>query len=114
MKAITLGGERIECDELEEGRNGVVLSYADRIVGYVPYEQLACVAETRTPVASSSIRSIGYDDEEKALEIEFQSGGIYRYADVAHSTYEAFLSARSHGSYFHENVRGQYDYRRVR
>lgn len=114
MKAITVEGDRIECDELEEGRHGVVLSHADRLVGYVPYERLARVAETRTPVTSSSVRSIGYDADENVLEIEFQSGGIYRYADVAHSTYEEFLSARSQGSYFHENVRGQYDYHRVR
>jgi|SRR6056297_2438007 len=113
MKAITVGGERIECDHLEEGREGVVLSQGDRIVGYVPYDRLECVAETRSPVASSSIRSIGYDDGE-TLEVEFQSGGVYRYADVPRQIYEEFLSARSHGSYFHENVRGQYDYHRIR
>jgi hypothetical protein len=114
MKAITMGGERIECDELEEGRNGLVLYHGDRIVGYVPYDRLDCVTETRTPVASSSIRSIGYDEDDEVLEVEFESGGVYRYADVARDTYEAFLSARSHGSYFHENVRGQYDYHRIR
>ncbi|USZ69999.1 KTSC domain-containing protein (plasmid) [Halorussus salilacus] len=72
------------------------------------------MAETRTPVASSSIRSVGYDSDGETLEIEFQSGGIYRYDDVPRETYEGLLGARSHGSYFHENVRGQYDYRRIR
>ncbi|WP_137286052.1 KTSC domain-containing protein [Halorussus salinisoli] len=114
MKAITLSGERIECDELEEGREGVVLYHTERIVGYVPYERLDCVTETRSPVASSSIRSIGYDEDDEALEIEFESGGVYRYADVSRETYEEFLSARSHGSYFHKNFRGQYDYHRIR
>ncbi|WP_435181617.1 KTSC domain-containing protein [Halorussus sp. AFM4] len=114
MKAVTVAGDRIECDQLEEGRHGVVLYHADRVVGYVPYERLERVAETRSPVASSSIRSIGYDDEEETLEVEFESGGVYRYADVSRETYEAFLGARSHGSYFHENVRGQYDYHRIR
>jgi hypothetical protein len=114
MKAITVEEERIECDELEEGEHGLVLYHDGRIVGYVPYQQLQCVTETRTPVASSSIRSLGYSGDERELEIEFQSGGIYRYSDVPRETYEGLLGARSHGSYFHENVRGQYDYLRIR
>lgn len=114
MKAITVAGTRIECDELEEAAHGLVCYHDERVVGYVPYDRLDCVIETRTPVASSSVRSVGYDDEENVLEIEFQSGGIYRYDDVPHETYEELLSASSHGGYFHENVRGQYDYRRVR
>lgn len=114
MKAITADGERIECDRVEEGSQGLFCHFGDRIVGYVPYQRLEHVAETRTPVASSSIRSVGYDRDESVLEIEFQSGGIYRYADVASETYEGLLAASSHGSYFHENIRGQYDYRRIR
>lgn len=114
MKAITTDGERIECDQIEEGAQGLLCYYGERVVGYVPYDQLAYVTETRTPVASSSIRSVGYDHDEDELEIEFQSGGVYRYADVSSETYEGLLGAHSHGSYFHENVRGQYDYRRVR
>jgi hypothetical protein len=114
MKAITVEGERIECDELEEGEHGLVCFHDERIVGYVPYRQLRCVTETRTPVASSSIRSLGYDEDDETLEIEFQSGGIYRYSDVPRETYEGLLGARSHGSYFHESIRGQYDYFRIR
>lgn len=112
MKAITEEGARIECDDLEEWGHGVALYYDERIVGYVPYQHLECVFETRTPVASSSLRSVGYDEE--TLEIEFESGGIYQYSDVPREIYEGLLGARSHGSYFHENVRGQYDYHRIR
>jgi hypothetical protein len=114
MKAITVEGERVECDELEEGEHGLVLYHGGRVVGYVPYQQLQSVTEIRAPVASSSIRSVGYDGESEELEIEFQSGGIYRYSDVPRDTYEGLLGARSHGSYFHENIRGQYDYFRIR
>lgn len=112
MKAVTEAGDRIECDDIDEWRRGLVCYHDERVVGYVPYERLDRVTETRTPVASSSIRSVGYDEE--TLEIEFQSGGIYRYADVPRDTYEGLLGARSHGSYFHEHIRGQYDYRRIR
>lgn len=114
MKAITVEGERIECDDLEEGDHGAVLYFDERVVGYVPYQHLQCVTETRTPVASSSIRSVGYDETDRTLEIAFQSGGVYQYFDVSRETYEGLLGARSHGGYFHENVRGQYDYRRIR
>jgi hypothetical protein len=48
MKAITVEDDRIECDELEEGDHGLVLYYDGRIVGYVPYQHLQCVTETRT------------------------------------------------------------------
>ena len=33
----------------------------------------------RIRVKSGTIRSIGYDESTKILEIEFQQGGIYRY-----------------------------------
>ena len=36
----------------------------------------------RKSVTSSDIRSIGYDDETRILEIEFHSGGIYQYYSV--------------------------------
>jgi len=114
MKAVTVENDRIECDDVEEGRHGLVCYHDERVVGYVPYERLDRVAETRTPVASSSLRSVGYDDEESVLELEFRSGGVYRYAEVPRETYEGLLSARSHGSYFHEQIRGQYDYHRIR
>lgn len=114
MKAVTRDDRRIECDDVEEQAHGVVL-YDGRggRVGYVPYDNLRYVAELRTPVASSSIRSVGYEDEESALEIEFQSGGVYRYADVPDEVYRGLLSASSHGRYFHDEIRGEYEYRRL-
>ncbi|WP_231184655.1 KTSC domain-containing protein [Haladaptatus sp. DYF46] len=115
MKARTRDGERIECDDFEERSEGIVLrGHRSGVIGYVPYEMLASVRRTRTPVDSTSLTSVGYDPEEEILEIEFHSGGVYRYADVPQSVYQELLSARSHGSYFHENVRGAYDYRRIR
>ena len=115
MKANLSSGEQVECSDVEEGRNGVVLRDREgTTVGYVPYENLEYVARTRTPVASSSLASVGYEPEEAVLEIAFRSGGVYRYFDVPDEVYRDLLSARSHGSYFHENVRGRYEYRRVR
>ncbi|WP_101294553.1 KTSC domain-containing protein [Halegenticoccus soli] len=115
MKAVTESGREIECAEIEESAHGVDLYDAERNrVGYVPYDRLAYVAEIRTPVESSSLKSVGYDPDDETLEIEFHSGGVYRYRDVPRRVYQELLSASSHGSYFHEHVRGQYDYRRLR
>lgn len=115
MKVHIRGGEWVECDEFEEASRGLVLrNHSGGVVGYVPYETLEYVSQTRTPVDSTSLVSVGYDPADEALEIEFHSGGVYRYSDVPQSTYQELLSARSHGTYFHENIRGAYDYRRTR
>jgi len=47
------------------------------------------------------------------LEVELQSGPIYRYFDVPLSVYEALMSAPSKGRYFDDNVQGKYEYRPI-
>jgi hypothetical protein len=36
----------------------------------------------RKAVESSNLASVGYDEHEEILEIEFQHGGVYQYFDV--------------------------------
>ena len=67
----------------------------------------------RQPVSSSNLSSIGYDSESHTLEIEFHSGGVYQYFDVPQSVYDALMSAPSHGSFFHRNVRDKYRYTKI-
>ena len=114
MKALTKSGEAIECAEVTEGDHGIVLHDGQREqVGYVPYDRLDHVLETRTPVSSSSLSSVGYDDDADVLEIAFHSGGVYRYRDVSDEVYRDLLRANSKGQYFHEHVRGEYEYERI-
>lgn len=114
VKAVTDDGERIECADVEETAHGLRLyDAAGELAGYVPYARLRYVTRWRTPVASSSIASVGYDDEASTLELAFHSGGVYRYADVPRDVYEGMLAADSKGRYFHERIRGRFDYRRV-
>ena len=114
MKAITDDGERIECASFEETGDGLRLyDGGGALAGFVPYGRLRYVTRWRTPVASTSIRSVGYDDEADVLEIEFQSGGVYRYEEVPRGVYDDLLRAESHGRYFHDHVRGEYGYRRI-
>jgi len=63
---------------------------------------------TRQPVSSSNIASIGYDQKSQTLEIEFLSGGVYQYYSVSQSLYQGLMAASSHGSYFHQNIKGRY------
>jgi hypothetical protein len=67
----------------------------------------------RTPVTSSNIRSIGYDPASSTLEIEFNSGAVYQYANVPQTEYDSLMSASSHGSYFSANIKGRYSYTKV-
>ncbi len=67
----------------------------------------------RQPVISSNLRSVGYDDSSEILEIEFQSGGVYRYYGVPREVFEELLNASSKGRYFLANIRDTYRYARA-
>jgi len=68
---------------------------------------------TRSPVGSTSIRTAGYDEGAKVLEIEYQAGNVYQYADVPPEVYEWFLRARSKGGYVNRMIKDRYAYREV-
>lgn len=67
----------------------------------------------RTPVTSSSIVSIGYDERRRVLEVEFVGGGVYRYYDVPPDAVETLRTARSIGRTFNAWVRDRYPYEHV-
>jgi hypothetical protein len=68
----------------------------------------------RTSVVSSNLKSVGYDEENKILEIEFLHGGVYQYFDVPKSVYDGLMNASSHGQYFDRNVKkAGYRYKKI-
>ncbi|MFQ5911262.1 MAG: KTSC domain-containing protein [Thermoplasmata archaeon] len=67
----------------------------------------------RKPVESSNLISVGYDSKSATLEIEFRSGDVYRYFDVAESLYVKLMEAPSHGKFFHAHIRDKYRYAKV-
>ena len=73
-----------------------------------------CVDINRIPVSSSDLRSVGYNPESQTLEIEFRSGGVYRYSGVPESVYRSLMAASSHGKYFHEHIKDNYIAMRIR
>ena len=68
----------------------------------------------RQPVSSSNLKSVGYDESSKILEIEFHSGGVYHYYSVPSSVYQDLMIAPSHGKYFLAHIKDVYRYERIR
>jgi len=66
----------------------------------------------REPVESTALRSIGYDPDFPALEIEFRVGRIYRYEGVPPQVHQALRASDSKGGFFNREIRGRYPYRR--
>ncbi len=59
----------------------------------------------RTKVTSKALRSVGYDPDARTLEIEFDSGNIYRYFDVPEPFHIGLMTAASHGEFFSAYIR---------
>ncbi len=67
----------------------------------------------RIPVTSSDIKSIGYDPDNLILEIEFLSGGTYRYFGIPPHLHKEFMHADSKGKFLHAFIKFSYRYQRV-
>lgn len=59
----------------------------------------------RINVLSSNLASIGYELENKTLEIEFLNGGIYQYFNVPEKVYTGLMNADSHGKFLNDYVK---------
>ena len=67
----------------------------------------------RKSVKSSNVISVGYDEKEKTLEVEFTKGGVYQYYNVAYTTYERLLTSTSVGKFIHSDIRGRYRFKKL-
>jgi hypothetical protein len=67
----------------------------------------------RTEIASKSLRSVGYDAETQALEVEFHSGRIYRYVGVPQTTYAWLMRSPGKGGVFNRLVRERHTFEDV-
>jgi len=66
------------------------------------------ISVERQPVASCNLKTVGYDNNLKNLEIEFHSGMIYQYQNVPTHIYENLLSAPSTGTFFTDKIKNRY------
>jgi len=67
----------------------------------------------RLPVDSSSIRSIGYDENSQILEVEFIDNQIYQYVNFPKREYSNLMNAESIGKYFNAYVRNSYTFAKI-
>jgi hypothetical protein len=67
----------------------------------------------RQSVKSRILRSVGYDEKTKILEIEFQTGLVYQYLAVPPKVYADFMHSAEIGRYFSEKVRPRFQTKQV-
>ncbi len=68
----------------------------------------------RVAVTSRSLRELGYDPDEQALEVLFHNGSLYRYEQVPAEVVQALLEADSMGRYFNQVFKAcDFPYRRL-
>jgi hypothetical protein len=67
----------------------------------------------RQLVISSELHSVGYDDASNVLEVQFQTGGVYRYFGVPPNVHAALLAAESKGRFFNTVIKPRYQYQRI-
>jgi len=66
-----------------------------------------------TSVSSSNISSIGYDEPNQQLYVQFLNGSIYVYKGVPAHEYQNLMEASSHGSYLNRNFKNVYPYEKI-
>lgn len=64
-------------------------------------------------VESLDVASVGYDPTDQVLEIEFQSGSVYRYFDVPRRVYREIVSVQSPCRYHQTKIKKKYQRKRV-
>lgn len=69
-------------------------------------------------IKSTTIHKIEYNEQEKALDIEFRSGNVYRYYNVPPRMWKVFQlyieCEGSPGSFFNEYVKGQFTSEKIK
>lgn len=65
------------------------------------------------PIDSSAIHSVDYDPRSRVLKVRFTSLALYEYFDVPDMVFRQLMAADSKGTYFAQNIRDKYEYRRL-
>ena len=67
----------------------------------------------RKRVNSSKLRSVGYDESTRTLEIEMSNGQIFQYSGVFPEVYRRFMAAPNPTSFYDDKIADEYTARRV-
>jgi hypothetical protein len=64
----------------------------------------------RHHVKSTAVRTMGYDENEWVLQVEFSNGKLYNYFRVPPHEYRSLLEAGSKGEYVNRQIKPYYEY----
>jgi hypothetical protein len=67
----------------------------------------------RTPVESSNVAEVGYDNATQVLEVMFKDSGIYHFFGVHPIVHGELMSSESVGSYFQRKIRSRYQFKKL-
>lgn len=67
----------------------------------------------RLSVTSRILRSVGYNEEKKIMEIEFTSGLVYQFLGVPPKIYADLMRSAEIGKYFSEKIRPKFQSKQV-
>ena len=67
----------------------------------------------RKRVNSSKLRSVGYDERSRVLEIEMSNGQVVQYSGVYPEVYRRLMAAPNPTSFFDDKIAEEYTPRRV-
>src|SRR5438874_2620882 len=62
----------------------------------------------RKRVNSSKLRSVGYDEATRTLEVEMSNGQVYQYVGVYPEVYRRFMAAPNPTSFFDDKIAEEY------
>lgn len=63
-----------------------------------------------TPVSSTTVSAVGYDEDNGWLDLAYVKGITYRYRGVPPATYRRLLAAPSKGAFINAAIKGRYRY----
>ena len=94
--------------ELVKGVSNLVESVGDALGKARDFNPVETIWGNWTPVVSSNIRAYRYNEGERVLEIQFNTGRVYGFKDVPKNIVEEFSTADSKGKYFNSAIRHSY------
>ena len=67
----------------------------------------------RKRVNSSKLRSVGYDEKSRTLEIEMSNGQVFQYVGVYPEVHRRLMAAPNPTSFFDDKIAEEYTPKRV-
>jgi hypothetical protein len=67
----------------------------------------------RKRVNSSKLRSVGYDEATRTMEVEMSNGQIYQYTGVYPEVHRRFMAAPNPTSFFDDKIAEEYTAKKV-